>query len=102
MLSQQAFVLLNYPRTYVYLLAVCYAHISSGKHSIFLNQLTSRLYQLIKGICKVQFVNQAPRIRQPITFETMEGIQSLLSRQLRGYYNLMIWAALPFRAIKSQ
>ena len=57
----------------VYLSAVCYDNIASGKHLKFQNQLSPRLYQVIKGIHKVQSVSQPPRIR-------MEGIQSVLSK----------------------
>lgn len=41
----------------------------------------------------MQCLSKPPRIRQPITFEIMEGIQSVLLKQPHGYYNLMMWAA---------
>ena len=49
----------------VYLSAVRNAHVAKGQYSQFKSQLTPRLYQVIKGIQKTQYITKSPKARQP-------------------------------------
>ena len=77
----------------VYLAAVHYLHTTCGRHKGFLDQLTPRLQQVLKGIKKTQSALQVPRVRRPITLDIMRGIQSVISTHPGSYFHMMIWAA---------
>lgn len=68
-------------------------HVTTGQHSLFQQQLTPRLQQVIKGIQRCQATSNPPRIRKPITLDIMKAIFSLLSKRPPSHDNIMIWAA---------
>ena len=77
----------------VYLSAVRHLHVTAGQHSIFTQQLTPRLQQVLKGIQKTQSASQPPRVRLPITLSILQHIKHLLLQKPPSYDNTLIWAA---------
>ena len=68
-------------------------HITTGQHTIFNQQLTPRLQQVLKGIQKTYTISKPPRVRRPITLDIMKAIFTLLKQKPPSYNNTMIWAA---------
>lgn len=89
-LAQQG---LSHSTIQVYLSAVRYFHIAAGEYSTSTTQTTPRMNQLLKGIRKSQAMTRQSTQRQPITFQIMESLYTVLSKHTGGYYNMMIWAA---------
>lgn len=77
----------------MYLSAVGHLHVTKGKHKVFLDQLTPRLQQVVKGIKKVQSANSEPKLRRPITLAIMNKIKSVIARRPLSYFNTLLWAA---------
>ena len=78
--------------TIVYLSAVRYMHVTAGQHSIFTQQLTPRLQQVLKGIQKTQSATQPPKVHLTITLSVMENMKCLLLQKPPSYDNVLIWA----------
>ena len=56
----------------VYLSAIRNAHVAKGQYNQFKSQLTLRLYQVIKGIQKTQYITKSPKTRQPIYWKVYD------------------------------
>ena len=81
---------LSYAMIQVYLSAVRYCHITASESTTL---RTPRLNYVLKGIRKICSMNHQPREREPITFQIMEHLHSVLSKHPGNYKAIMIWAA---------
>ena len=77
----------------VYLSAVRNLHTAVGHHSLYYQQFTPRLQQVLKEIQKTQATFKSPRIRLPITLNILSDMHTVLQHQPTSHNNLMIWAA---------
>ena len=68
---------LSYAMIQVYLSSVRYSHITTSESTTL---RTPRLNYVIKGIQKTCAMNHQPRKWQPITFQIMEHLHSVLSK----------------------
>ena len=95
---------LSYPTIKVYLAGIRSLHVATGYDVTFHSQLTSRLHQVLKGICKEKASTLPSRIRRPITRDIMLKIKAALLKSPHSYHNIMMWAAccLAFFRISSQ
>ena len=76
----------------MYLSAVRYLHIAKKECHTFTAHITPRLGQVLKGIQTLHALTYSPKEWNPLTFQIMERIHSLLSNHADNFYNLMIWA----------
>ena len=81
---------LSYATIQVYLSAVRYCHITTSESTTL---RTPRLNYVLKGIRKTCSMNHQPREREPITFQIMERLHTVLSKHPGNYKDIMIWAA---------
>ena len=77
----------------VYLSAIRSMHIATGQHTVFHQQLTPRLQQVLKRIQQTQAISKSHQIRRSITLDIMKAIFDLLLKRLASYDNAMLWAA---------
>ena len=70
---------LSYAMIQVYLSAVQYSHITSSESTTL---RTPRLNYVVKGIWKTCAMNHQLREREPITFQIMEHLHTVLSKHL--------------------
>ena len=77
----------------VYLSAVCSMHVATDQHTVFNQQLTPQLQQVLKRIQHTQPISNPPWIRRPITLDIMKAIFSLLLKKSPSYKTAMLCAA---------
>lgn len=77
----------------VYLSAVRHMHVTARQHTIFTQQLTPHLQQVLKGIQKTQSATQPSRVHLSITLSIMQNMKHLLLQNPSSYDNVLIWAA---------
>ena len=77
----------------MYLSAIHSMHVATGQHTVFHQQLTPWLQQVLKGIQWTQAISKPSWIRQPITLDIMKAIFDLLLKRPAFYDNAMLWAA---------
>ena len=68
-------------------------HVATRQHTVFHQQLTSRLQQVLKGIQWTQAISKPPWIRRLFTLDIMKAIFNLLLKKSASYDNAMLWAA---------
>ena len=81
----------SYGTIKVYLSAVRHLHICRGLHNHFSQQLTPRLFLILRAIRKRQADSRPGRKRLPITIQLLGKIRHLLSKQ-PSYTNITLWA----------
>ena len=81
----------SYGTIKVYLSAVRHLHICRGLHNHYSQQLTPRLFLILRAIRKRQADSSPGRKRLPITIQLLGKIRHLLSKH-PSYTNITLWA----------
>ena len=81
---------LAYSAIKVYLSAVRSLHVAAGMHQTFSSQLTPRVQQVVRSICKVQAQEKLTQLCLPVTIDIMLKIKAILSRDPHKYHNIMM------------
>ena len=87
---------LSYPTIKVYLPGIRNLHVVSGHDVTIHSQLTPRLHQVLKGICKEKASTLPSSLCRPITRDIMLKIKVTLFKSPHSYHNIMMWAACCF------
>ena len=77
----------------VHLSAIHSVYVATGQHTVFNQQLTPQLQQVLKGIQLTQAISKPLRIRRPITLDITKAILNLLLKNSAYYDNTMLEAA---------